>query len=296
MTDCEELATLMDARTIGCKGIAKSERNAMLARLKTHYADYATTTVKFHHYRAPLDGSDAEDPAKDPDGDKPSEDAPPALPLRGRISRWSSDDEVEFAPPPPPPPTEVDYGAEFDRVFKNYRAYCLDIDWRIKFPDLFKDKPEMYEIDLLRDLFEADMGIIITEMKTSDPLREKFGYLPYMPTGSLGSIGAVLASSFAERINSGENLVFTKGNTLQGDEEINMLVVLRMNRDFMKYMRQYHAHIDRTSFKMVITFDDNDEDEDEVSEVAAPPAAPAEPVAPVAPVKKKTQAKLFQKK
>ena len=47
-----------------------------------------------------------------------------------------------------------------------------------------------------------------------------------------------------------------------------MLVVLRMNRDFMKYMRKYYAHIDRSSFKMLITALDNTDPDDETSDVA----------------------------
>ena len=34
------------------------------------------------------------------------------------------------------------------------------------------------------------------------------------------------------------NLVMTDGNTLLSDTELEMLVILRMNRDFMKYMRE----------------------------------------------------------
>ena len=78
-----------------------------------------------------------------------------------------------------------------------------------------------------------------------------------MATGSRGSIGALLASGFAERVNSAANLILTKGNTLLSDEKVNMLVVLRMNRDFMKYMRKYYAHIDRSSLATTITVEDN---------------------------------------
>ena len=35
--------------------------------------------------------------------------------------------------------------------------------------------------------------------------------------------------------------VLTDGNTLLADEEINMLVTLRMNRDFMEFMREHYG-------------------------------------------------------
>ena len=34
----------------------------------------------------------------------------------------------------------------------------------------------------------------------------------------------------------------TDGNVSLGDDEIDKLVVLRMNREFMKFGRQYYAH------------------------------------------------------
>ena len=36
--------------------------------------------------------------------------------------------------------------------------------------------------------------------------------------------------------------VVTDGNVSLGDDEIDILVVLRMNREFMKFGRQYYAH------------------------------------------------------
>ena len=70
-----------------------------------------------------------------------------------------------------------------------------------------------------------------------------FGYLSQMATGSRGSIGAFLASSFCERINSAANIVLHKGNLRLSEEEINMLTVLRMNRSFMDYMRRKYPHL-----------------------------------------------------
>lgn len=34
-----------------------------------------------------------------------------------------------------------------------------------------------------------------------------------------------------------------EGNTLLGDDELEKLVILKMNRDFMSYMRQHYPHI-----------------------------------------------------
>ena len=66
---------------------------------------------------------------------------------------------------------------------------------------------------------------------------------------SRGSIGTFLASSFCERINSAGNLVMTDGNTMLGDEELNMMATLRMNRDFMKFMRNKFGNISLNDLK-----------------------------------------------
>ena len=49
-----------------------------------------------------------------------------------------------------------------------------------------------------------------------------------------------MASSFCERINSCANLVLTEGNTWLSDEEMEMLVMLRMNKRFIAFMRKYY--------------------------------------------------------
>jgi hypothetical protein len=61
-----------------------------------------------------------------------------------------------------------------------------------------------------------------------------------MASCSDGQIGALNAESFAERVISGANLVMTDGNTLFDDKVLEMLVVLRMNRKFMLFMREHY--------------------------------------------------------
>jgi hypothetical protein len=129
---------------------------------------------------------------------------------------------------------------DFNRCFKNYRTFCLAIQWR-RVPLSLQGQAREVRARPPKDLLEADMGAIICKIKAADPSRKKFGCLPYMATCSRGSI----VSSFAERINSGTNFVLAKGNTLLSSEEINVLVVLRMNCEFMKYTRTSTAAASR---------------------------------------------------
>ena len=62
--------------------------------------------------------------------------------------------------------------------------------------------------------------------------------LPIMAIASKGMMCATLASSFCERVNSCANMVCTKENSLLSRDEIDMVVTLRMNKRFMKFMRK----------------------------------------------------------
>ena len=148
----------------------------------------------------------------------------------------------------------MDLNAQFRDCHLRYRNFCKSINWREFFAET--DLPE--KTDLLADLMAVDMGKLVLCMIEMDPTREKFGFLPYMATGSCASISKMLAQSFAERVNSAGNLVLTKGNTLLGDEEVSMLVTLRMNREFMIYVR-HHPNVSRQDFKIsVVTEKVND--------------------------------------
>jgi len=72
------------------------------------------------------------------------------------------------------------------------------------------------------DLMDADLGRVLSILKQQDPDASNCGFLPYMDIHSRGSVGSLLASSYAERVNSAANLILTKGNTLLAEEDINM--------------------------------------------------------------------------
>ena len=110
----------------------------------------------------------------------------------------------------------------------------------------------------MHDLIDIDLGRLYHKLITKvDPDRSRFGFLPLMAGCCDGQIGALNAESFAERVISGSNLVMTNGNTLLGDKMLEMLVVLRMNREFMEFMefmrREYDEEIAKTQpFKMTV--------------------------------------------
>ena len=64
-----------------------------------------------------------------------------------------------------------------------------------------------------------------------------------MASCSKGQLGALNAESFCERCLSCANMVVTDGNTLLDDDEVTMLVILRMNANFMEFMREHYGHV-----------------------------------------------------
>ena len=83
------------------------------------------------------------------------------------------------------------------------------------------------------------MGKLYLKLEASDLERKVYGYLPRMASCSYAQLGALNAESFCERALSCANLVLTDGNTVLSDEELEMLVILRMNR---KFIHGVHAH------------------------------------------------------
>ena len=84
------------------------------------------------------------------------------------------------------------------------------------------------------DMFEL-MEIDISALyKGLDEGGIQYGYLPAMASCSKGQLGALNAESFCERCLSCANMVVTDGNTLLPDEDVKMLVILRMNVHFIE--------------------------------------------------------------
>ena len=92
------------------------------------------------------------------------------------------------------------------------------------------------------------MGPVLRGITDLDQDMARFGLLPYMATTCKGSIGACLASSFCERVNSIAKAVMTLDRTLLDGEEMDMLTVLRASKDFIEFMRTNFAHVSEQEF------------------------------------------------
>ena len=98
------------------------------------------------------------------------------------------------------------------------------------------------------ELLLIDIGPMYKAMADSG----MYGLLPAMAGCSVGQLGALNAESFCERILSCANNVIQTDNTLLNDEEVEMLVMLRMNRNFMEFMRLHYGDMAREQFGMTV--------------------------------------------
>ena len=85
-----------------------------------------------------------------------------------------------------------------------------------------------------------NVGRFYARLICKDKDAYEFGILPLMASCCDGQIGALNAESFAERDNSVAKLILTTLNANLSDEDLEKLVVLRMNRNFMSYMRKHY--------------------------------------------------------
>ena len=135
---------------------------------------------------------------------------------------------------------------EAKRVFNTWNT--RNIDWHTEFPELPK-----ISLKPMADLLKLDMWRLYQKSVEMDPTREQWGFLPLMACASKGQIGSLQAESFCERVISAANLVLDEGNCQFSDHMIEMLVILRINRKFMEFMRKHHNDSAKQQFGMSTT-------------------------------------------
>ena len=147
------------------------------------------------------------------------------------------------------------------------------MEWLVQRQDLQQnvfpnfDKGTSPPFDLIDDMLPLDVGPFYMSLleKSHSGKHPNFGFIPLMAISSQYNIGALNAESFCERIISAGNLVMTDGNTLLNDNELEMLILLRINRDFMTFMQEKYAHISKQNFKQtIITEEQNNDNNDQV--------------------------------
>ena len=91
---------------------------------------------------------------------------------------------------------------------------------------------EQSKLDLHEHLMPLDISKFYKQQMIFDDDRKRYGFIPMMALCSAGQLAALMSESFC--MYSCANDVLVNGNTLLSNEQIEMLVLLRVNRAFMK--------------------------------------------------------------
>ena len=118
---------------------------------------------------------------------------------------------------------------EFDKVYHNWKH--LTPNWLELFPEELKGK----DVSDSEVLMPMQLGVVLKNIMDQPNYTLLYGYLPLLSETLLGSM---LASSYVERVNSQAKLVMTTGRTLLAADELENVVMLWMNREFMLYMKE----------------------------------------------------------
>mmetsp|Transcript_19043 Transcript_19043/g.39188 ORF Transcript_19043/g.39188 Transcript_19043/m.39188 type:complete len:154 (+) Transcript_19043:407-868(+) len=99
-----------------------------------------------------------------------------------------------------------------------------------------KDRTEPFDITL-DDYRKFPVGEVYLSLEKEGV----YGHLPVMARAGAGSIGTLTSESYCERCFSAANIIMDDGNALLGKDSVEHLVILRMNKNFMNYMRDNHS-------------------------------------------------------
>ena len=111
--------------------------------------------------------------------------------------------------------------------------------------------------DLMADLLHVDMFKVLSDVLRTEAVliqRGKSGKFGYLPMMAVATLGALNAESFCERVLSCVKLVVSDLHVSMKPKEIRMLVMLRMNRHFMEYMRASYPDTPLSEFRAVDTY------------------------------------------
>ena len=261
LNDREMISMLLDLRTLPCNNIDKEVRQEAVRLLKLAYVDFGVNCAIYE--RAEAAKHKAVDNKSTDDG------ITKAIPISGRLKwahsaldvaptifdpngTWSDDDDIDESGNEVEDNTELNVGllrhqleTEFVSKFRAWRVHPAKVDW--KKVDASVNVRDSSAPDML-ELMAMNVASLYKDLD-----KGQFGHLPAMASCSKGQIGALNAESFCERCLSCANLIITEGNTLMHDDEVMMLVILRMNVDFMEFMRENYSHlIGRQPWKMTI--------------------------------------------
>lgn len=134
----------------------------------------------------------------------------------------------------------------FSEAWDNWVQLSKTIEWFVEFPELQKKKDDdgelllqsVEDMDPIDDMLTLDMLPMYARLMKDKDAFESYGFLPHL---AMCYVGGNLASSFCERVNSAAKAIMTHDRTVLEHEHLEMLTVLRINRDFIYHCRHHHS-------------------------------------------------------
>ena len=102
------------------------------------------------------------------------------------------------------------------------------------------DKFETF--DIYAEVMDLDIKVLLDSAKKYSESNDLcFGFLPLMCKVSKCQLGSLMSQSFAEIMNSRGKLIVTENRVCLKHNTLEMLVVLKMNKTFIKHCCQKKA-------------------------------------------------------
>ena len=223
MTPSQLVKSMSDVRTVKfcTQYMSTDEITAAKESTKEAYIEYCT---KAHAYKfGPASVVDAHNHAPD--------NAPAPKRKWGAASVLGGHQEATSAVDVDTGPRLSDLQLEFEIAYANWINYCSDVVFVDEFPSDLKGENED-DLCLVRDLMGLDISKLYTRADGPDTLN-----MHRMPMLARQRIGENMAASFCERMNSIAKDIMDDGHTLLDSNELECMVILRANREFMRKVR-----------------------------------------------------------
>ena len=108
-----------------------------------------------------------------------------------------------------------------------------------------EEEPEDDARFVVKYLMDLPVTNLYRDMKRQDPDLKKYSYLPYMATHGKPNVGSLMSESYCERMGSCGALLIDKLSTKLNTSIIDKKIVLKMNKEFMDYMRKNYPRTQR---------------------------------------------------
>ena len=223
----DHLAILLDQRTVNSEVLSAEDRMDGQVLLEAEYGIYAE---KFEVKRPTKEDKQTKTPIK--------------TPPKGMMKHTECWSDLDSESDSDEDELDERLKLEFKESWRAWRK--LHIDWHHRYPNLKQVQATRAQqegaSDAMNDLLAyIDLDLAPLYLDLLHQADEKL--LGRFPLMALTVLGNNMAASFCERVNSAANLIMHHGRTLLKDEHLRKLCILRMNRDFIDFMKESYPKL-----------------------------------------------------